>query len=132
MMSSTPIQAATIASIRPEPPDNRPAQRAAVAPRPVEEPRPAPSGTAPSASAPTAQDLAEQRARAERVAAELARAVPASASLRFRVDPDAGRIVVSVVDAATGDLLRQIPSEDALAMAKSLAATGSGIVSDRA
>jgi len=70
--------------------------------------------------------------RAERIAAELARAVPSSSSLRFRVDPDAGRIVVSVVDAATGDLLRQIPSEDALAMAKSLAATGSGIVSDRA
>jgi uncharacterized FlaG/YvyC family protein len=37
-----------------------------------------------------------------------------------------------VVDAETGDVLRQIPSEEALAIAKSLAETGSGIVSDKA
>lgn len=68
----------------------------------------------------------------QRMAADLARLTPPTASVRFRVDPDADRVVISVVDADTGDVLRQIPSEEALAIARSLADSGSGIVSDRA
>jgi uncharacterized FlaG/YvyC family protein len=45
-------------------------------------------------------------------------------SLRFRVDRDAGRIVVAVLD-HDGALILQIPSETALAIARRLAATGS-------
>jgi uncharacterized FlaG/YvyC family protein len=45
-------------------------------------------------------------------------------SLRFRVDHDAGRIVVAVLD-HQGALILQIPSETALAIARRLAATGS-------
>ena len=45
-------------------------------------------------------------------------------SLRFRVDRDAGRIVVAVLDHA-GAVILQIPSETALAIARRLAATGS-------
>jgi len=45
-------------------------------------------------------------------------------SLRFRVDRDANRIVVAVLDHA-GALILQIPSETALAIARRLAATGS-------
>jgi flagellar protein FlaG len=74
----------------------------------------------------------DPRERASRVAAELARIAPPTSSLRFRVDPDSNEVVVSVVDAKTGDVLRQIPSDEALAIARSLAETGSGIVSDRA
>lgn len=45
-------------------------------------------------------------------------------SLRFRVDRDAGRIVVAVLD-HQGALILQIPSETALAIARRLVATGS-------
>lgn len=38
--------------------------------------------------------------------------------LQFRVDEVSGRIVVSVVDAATGESIRQIPTEEALRLAR--------------
>lgn len=40
--------------------------------------------------------------------------------LKFQVDNDAGRVVVTVVDAEDGTVLRQIPGEDALRIARSL------------
>ncbi|MCE3003070.1 MAG: flagellar protein FlaG [Xanthomonadaceae bacterium] len=83
-------------------------------------------------AAPPPQPATDPRERASRVAAELARLAPPTSSLRFRVDPESDQVVVSVVDASTGDVLRQIPSEEALAIAKSLAETGTGIVSDKA
>jgi len=51
------------------------------------------------------------------------------AELRFRVDEDSGRVVVSVVDTASGDVLLQMPSEEALRLARMLedgAGTGNG------
>lgn len=39
-------------------------------------------------------------------------------SLEFRVDKDSGRTVVSVRDAETGELIRQIPGEEVLRMAR--------------
>ena len=45
-------------------------------------------------------------------------------SLRFRVDREAQRIVVSVLD-HSGEVILQIPSETALAIARRLALTGS-------
>jgi len=41
--------------------------------------------------------------------------------LRMQVDLDAGCIVVQVIDAASGDLLRQIPREEALRLARETA-----------
>jgi flagellar protein FlaG len=41
-----------------------------------------------------------------------------SRSLEFRVDASSGRTVVSVRDAVTGDLIRQIPSEEVLRLAQ--------------
>ncbi|HEX6999692.1 MAG TPA: flagellar protein FlaG [Gammaproteobacteria bacterium] len=41
--------------------------------------------------------------------------------LEFRVDPQTDRIVISVRDAATGELIRQIPSEEALELARMIA-----------
>lgn len=46
--------------------------------------------------------------------------------LRMQVDVEAGRIVVQVIDASSGDVLRQIPREDALRLARDLAARHSG------
>jgi len=41
-----------------------------------------------------------------------------STSLHFEVDPDAQRLVVSVLDARTGEVLRTIPSEAVIRVAK--------------
>lgn len=40
--------------------------------------------------------------------------------LRFRVDEDSGRLVVTVLDHRDGSVIRQIPGEDALRLARSL------------
>jgi flagellar protein FlaG len=42
-------------------------------------------------------------------------------ALEFRVDPDSGHTVISVRDAQTGDLIRQIPSEEVLRFAELVA-----------
>jgi len=39
-------------------------------------------------------------------------------ALQFRVDNASGRMVVSVTDAATGEVIRQVPGEEALRMAE--------------
>jgi flagellar protein FlaG len=41
-----------------------------------------------------------------------------SRSLEFKVDAQSGRTVISVRDAQTGDLIRQIPNEEALRFAQ--------------
>ena len=40
--------------------------------------------------------------------------------IRFSVHDDTGEIVVQVTDSESGDVIRQIPSEDALELAKSI------------
>ncbi|MGX5220050.1 MULTISPECIES: flagellar protein FlaG [Pseudomonas] len=45
--------------------------------------------------------------------------------LNFAVDDSSGRVVVKVTDSASGDVIRQIPSEDALRLAESLEAVRS-------
>jgi flagellar protein FlaG len=44
-------------------------------------------------------------------------------SLSFHVDEASGRTVITVVDAATSQVVRQIPSEEALVLARALAQT---------
>lgn len=41
-----------------------------------------------------------------------------SRSLEFKVDAKSGRTVISVLDAQTGDLIRQIPNEEVLRFAE--------------
>jgi flagellar protein FlaG len=55
-------------------------------------------------------------------------------SLQFQVDEGSGRIVVSVRDAATGELIRQIPDEALLALARRFAdgESGPGLLVDEA
>ncbi|QEL64400.1 flagellar protein [Oryzomicrobium terrae] len=43
-----------------------------------------------------------------------------NSNLSFQVDDDTGEMVVKVVDATTKDVIRQIPSEEMLAIAKAL------------
>lgn len=42
----------------------------------------------------------------------------AGTQLKFRVDSDAGRVVVQVLDTQSGEVLRQIPREEALQLAR--------------
>lgn len=49
------------------------------------------------------------------------RFVPLAAhNLTFSIDDDSGKVVVKVVDGDTQDVIRQIPSEEALALSRSL------------
>lgn len=57
---------------------------------------------------------------------------PIQSALQFRVDDDADRLVVSVIDQESGDVLLQIPTDVALRIAKSLASTGQGLVNTSA
>jgi flagellar protein FlaG len=45
--------------------------------------------------------------------------------LQFSVDDDLGRVVVKVIDRDTREVIKQFPSEDAIALAKSLSQFGS-------
>ena len=53
-------------------------------------------------------------------------------TINFRVDHASGRMVVSVLDANTGELIRQVPGEDAIRLAASIEASMSAFVDERA
>jgi len=52
--------------------------------------------------------------------------------MRFEIDKDTHQIVVSIVDSATGDVLRQIPSEEVLHVAKMIAQFQGNLVNVKA
>ena len=53
-------------------------------------------------------------------------------SINFRVDPGSGEMIVSVIDATTGEVIRQVPGEDALKLAQSIEDSLSAMVDERA
>ena len=84
----------------------------------------APTGApvATHAGAPQVVPEAEPPVQIEAALEELvARAAESGAQLDFRIDEDSGRVVVSVVDRRDGTVLRQMPSEEALRIARNLA-----------
>jgi flagellar protein FlaG len=62
----------------------------------------------------------------EQVSAAVARLnklmASSSRELQFQVDDESGRVIVRVRDAASGEIIRQMPSEEALRMARALQA----------
>ncbi|NYT86228.1 flagellar protein FlaG [Pollutimonas harenae] len=46
---------------------------------------------------------------------------PWSTGLRFDIDPEAGRLVVSIIDSDTGDVLRTIPTDAVIRVARMIA-----------
>lgn len=52
--------------------------------------------------------------------------------LQFRVDEDSNRVIVTVVDSESGEVIRQIPNEQVLAAANSLKAAQGLLVDERA
>jgi flagellar protein FlaG len=83
------------------------------------------AGLAPAARAPVAGDAKEAPPTAETLRAVVKQIESFlkgnERSLQFSVDEVTGRTVISVRDAASGDLIRQIPGEDALRIARALA-----------
>ncbi len=72
---------------------------------------------------------AEIPATPEDLAAALQKhAERAGAELSFRVDEELGRIVITVLDRRDGTILRQIPSEEAMRIARYLAEQISHVV----
>lgn len=72
-----------------------------------------------------------------RAAAEAARAIQeylskSRSELQFQVDEGSGRTIVRVVDAATGELIRQIPCEEVVRLAEELRQGSLHLLSDLA
>ena len=67
------------------------------------------------APAPSAEEVREAADKINKVLQSLV-----SSNLQFSVDQDSGQTIVRVVDVETKDVIRQIPNEEALAIAKSL------------
>ncbi len=77
--------------------------------------RPQPAVAAPPQPAVPSQEQVQQAIK------DVQRMVQSKASnLEFSVDHDSGKTIVRLIDSNTGDLIRQIPSEDMLAIARSL------------
>jgi flagellar protein FlaG len=96
-------QAARRNSQRPEPPNEAPA-----------------ANTFPQqAKAQEAEQAQAEQNQQEAQAQTQARANPQEPSLRFHVDPDTGKTVAELVD-HQGQVLRQVPTEEALEIAKAI------------
>jgi flagellar protein FlaG len=53
---------------------------------------------------------------------------PSASNLEFNIDPGTQRAVVKVVDTSTGDVIRQIPSKEVLAIAESIDQLNKGLL----
>jgi len=93
---------------------------AAAPPRPpVAAQEPAPivielPGQQPAAPEPS-QEQVEQAVEAVQKAVE-----PVARDLQFSIDKETGKTIISVVDAVTKEVIRQIPGEEILAIAKAI------------
>ena len=67
------------------------------------------------APAPSAEEVREAADKINKVLQSLV-----SSNLQFSVDQESGQTIVRVVDVETKDVIRQIPNEETLAIAKSL------------
>lgn len=84
-------------------------------PRVAARPQPAVLPTLPAA------EPAISSASLERASAQIESYVRSSGrDLQFRVDDESGRVVVSVRDSETGELIRQIPNEELLRIAQAI------------
>lgn len=54
-----------------------------------------------------------------------------SSNLEFTMDNDSERILVRLIDTSTGDVIRQIPSEEILAIAQSIEQMQQGLLLDK-
>ena len=70
---------------------------------------------------PADKKLAVDRNVIEKTIAKIREAIgPANASLKIEIDPDSDRIIVKVLDDQSAELIRQIPSQEMVEIAKRL------------
>lgn len=94
--------------------------------------RPAlPAGSRADAQTPLAQ-AAESLDLGSAVEELAARAAESGAELDFRIDRDLNRVIVTVTDRRDGTVLRQMPSEEALRIARHLARYEPHLIEERA
>jgi flagellar protein FlaG len=96
---------------------------------------PAPQSAPPPAAQPVrlAEAVQPTREATEAAARRLEEFVSSiGRGLQFRVDDSSGRVVVRVTHAQTGELVRQIPSEEALRLAQAMEFMQAMLVSQRA
>lgn len=95
----------------------------------IEREQPAPAlAVAPSPSAPTRPDAVGAAAKDDESENSLRQAVerinqslpPSNQGIEFSIDEDSDRVIVKVVDRETREVLRQMPSKEALDIAKAL------------
>lgn len=97
--------------------------------RPQDEPN-SPTNEEQHTPAPTADIDPERVAEAARKVEELFQSV--RRNLQFRDDPTSGRMIVSVIDADSGEIIRQIPPEQMLRMAANLERLNGLLLGERA
>ena len=82
---------------------------------PVSTPTPTPAAAAPANTPEKAQEALKEAL--EDIESNVAQS---ATSLRFSVDKSTGKTIVSVVDAETMEVVRQIPAEEIMKMARTL------------
>lgn len=102
------------------------------------EPTAAPvAGRSPAAALETvdavkAKEAAPSKREVEEAVAKLNQSVQSRAqSLEFSIDDDSHRTIVKVIDQSTKEVLRQIPTPEALQIAKSIDARSGGFLVDQ-
>lgn len=83
-------------------------------------------------SEPNGQQTAGRETEAARAASEQAAsqaAQPIGRELRYEVDKELHRVVVKILDSKSGDVIRQIPAEEQIRLAKILEQTNGDLLS---
>jgi len=111
-MAVTPLAPAAFASL--------PVSTVIATPDPAATATPAPATTDSSSSGGATSDQANsQKMPLDKALDEINEQMKAwSTQLQFEIDPNVHQVVVSVIDAESGDVLRTIPSEAVLKIAK--------------
>ncbi len=99
-----------------------------------------PAGTSASTAATVQTENAVQQVTAAPSLDEVKKAVQEisnsmqsySRGLEFSIDDESNRTIVKVVDKQSQEIIRQIPTEEALAIAKSLEQTIGSLINDKA
>ncbi len=84
--------------------------------------------------APTEKGAQLSNEQIEETVAEIRRQVePVDQNLLFTIDKDTGKTIVRLIDSTTKEILRQIPSEELIAIARALGKGGhSGLIERKA
>lgn len=94
------------------------------APAPGPKPVALQKGSVPSEAIPKTSPVPEQpsREQIQRAVEEMRKSLSetSSSNLKFSIDDETGQTIVRVTDIKTGELIRQIPSEELVELAKSL------------